>query len=329
MNGNNRLVQKLKFLNTFNIGGKALPFVLFFFAVLGGLAAQESGPVSRRLTWQPVDYASGYEVVVEIRTASNEWVEQFRRTSGTETFVDCPLFTGKYRFRVSALDLLGRPGPAAEWVYFEIRVWEPEVPEVPKIPEVPEETPKPRTGQPAEVFLQANDTSRFTLELIYSPLITLPFTSFNEIYATEPFQRVGFTMRFAAHPFENSALGFGAAASWNFLSTEIHTKSRYTHIAGGNLFGVWRIQPAGRSISVNIRIGGGLSYLSSRFDFNSGLDITNHAAWNPSVNAGVSLQSRFGASLFLDAGVEYFHIFSKDSLMLNYLRPMVGIGWLF
>jgi hypothetical protein len=319
---------------------------LLLFAVMQSLAAQESGPVFRRLSWQPVEYASGYEVVVEILTASNEWAEQFRKTSGTETFIDCPLFIGKYRFRVSAFDLLGRPGPSTEWVYFELRAREPEPAAEPESAVASpsdagseksgggdspgrEEAERPESAAPPAVPPSPEDEkSPFALEFFYTPLITLSFSGFNEIYTTDLFQPVGFAARFTVHPFADPAWGLGLTPFWNFLATELHQKSRYTHVAGGHFFAVWR-QPIKRDMYINIRAGGGLTYIYSRFDFNEGLDITTQAAWNPSANIGVSFQGRLGGPLFLEAGIEYFHIFPRDNMTLNYLRPMIGIGWRF
>jgi len=95
--------------------------VLFTLAFLApSLRAQETGPVIHRLRWQSVEYASLYEVSVEVR-AGNEWLEITRKTSKTETFIDCPLFIGNYRFRVGVYDLLGKPGSTTEWIYFEVR----------------------------------------------------------------------------------------------------------------------------------------------------------------------------------------------------------------
>jgi hypothetical protein len=341
-------------------GNRIFAFAVLLFAAVQGLTAQETGPVFRRLTWQPVEYVSGYEVTVEILTASNEWAEQFRKTSVTETFVDCPLFIGKYRFRVSAFDLLGRPGSVTDWVYFELRAREPaKAPEPPPAPEpvkavepapvpepvkAPEPAPEPepvkapepvKTPEPAPAPLpapplpQEDERPWITVELFYAPCVTLPFSDFNEIYATEPFQAVGFTGNFSVYPFKAFALGLGLSPFWNFLSTEIHLKSRYTHVAGSHLFLVWQIQPAKKPVYINIRAGAGFTYFSSRFDFNEGLDITEQNAWNPSLNVGLSLQSRLSGPLFFDAGLEYFHIFSEDNLMLNYLRPRIGIGWRF
>jgi hypothetical protein len=332
------------------------------FAAAQALAAQENAPVLRRLSWRPVEYASGYEVVVEILTASNEWVEQFRKTGGTETFVDCPLFIGKYRFRVSALDLLGRPGSSTGLVYFELRAREPAPEAGPpesdaaaprdaasdkgggaSVPGEEAERPESAAASPPESAAaetresaappaaslpQEDEKSPFVLELFYTPLITLSFSDFNEIYTTDPFQPVGFALRFTAHPFAGSAWGLGLTPFWNFLATELYLKSRYTHITGVHLFAAWR-QPVKRDMYINIRAGGGLTYISSRFDFNEGLDITTQAAWNPSASIGISFQGRLSGSLFLDAGIEYFHVFSQDNVTLNYLRPMIGIGWRF
>jgi hypothetical protein len=311
----------------------AIPaLVLFLFASAGTLTAQEGGPVFRRLRWDPVEYASGYEVAVELLTASNEWVEQFRKTGITETFVDCPLFVGKYRFRVSALDLLGRPGPAAEWIYFELRARETEKAEAPEIPEPlrPErQAPPEEQTPPGAIAEPLPEETLFSLELLYAPLITLTFSNFNDIYATAPFQPVGFVVRFTVHPLKDPHWGFGLEPSWNFLSSEIHDKSRYTHVGVGHLFVVRLFRPGWRDLYINIRAGGGISCISSRFDFNSGLDIDRRISWNPSASISVSLQSRISGSLFLDAGIEYFHIFSRDNALLNYLKPTIGLAWRF
>jgi hypothetical protein len=305
--------------------------ILFLFASAGTLTAQEGGPVFRRLRWQPVEYASGYEVVVELLTASNEWVEQFRKTGITETSVDCPLFVGKYRFRVSALDLLGRPGPAAEWIYFELRARETEKAEVEEAPEIPEPSTQPEEQAPPRAIAEPlpEESSLFSLDMLYAPFITLTFSNFNDIYATAPFQPVGFVIRFTVYPLKDPGWGFGLEPSWNFLSSEIHDKSRYTHIGAGHLFVIRRFRPGGRDLYINIRAGGGISCISSRFDFNAGLDIDRRIAWNPSVNIGVSMQSRISGSLFLDTGIEYFHIFSHDNVLLNYIRPTIGLDWRF
>jgi hypothetical protein len=311
-------------------GKKLFTLAVALFLAFRGLSAQDApvdtavqDPVFHRLTWQAVEYASRYEVTVEISASSNEWIEHIRKTSVTETFIDFPLFAGKYRFRVSAFDLLGRPGSTTEWMYFEVRA---------RI-KAPEEAPVsgPAFSLSGEKNEPPRDASLFDLETLFTPLITLPFSSFNEIYTTDPFQPVGFSIRFTTYPFKRVAgtFGLGIMPFWNFLATEIYLKSRYTHLTGGQFFIAYQMRPFGGGITVNIRGGGGMTYISSRFDFNEGIDITTQGAWNPSANIGVSLQSSIGGALFLDAGLEYHHIFSKDNVMLNFLRPMIGIGWRF
>jgi hypothetical protein len=60
-----------------------------------------------------------------------------------------------------------------------------------------------------------------------------------------------------------------------------------------------------------------------------GWDIVRQATWNPSASIVVSLQSCLTGLLFLDVGITYFHVFSRDNLLPHYLRPTIGIDWRF
>ncbi|MDR1895065.1 MAG: hypothetical protein LBQ61_10345 [Spirochaetales bacterium] len=312
-----------------------LGFLLLFAALLPGAAAQE-GPVFHRLTWQPVEYASQYEVVVEIEVSPNQWLEQIRKTTLTETFVDCILVVGRYRFRVAAFDLLGRPGSAAEWIYFEVRPRAPEPaaspsPEVSpapggvsetRIPAAPGGQEVPQTAVP---FFAPAAPSLWDMETLYAPLAALPFSDFNEIYFTGPFQPAGFSLSLALYPARTpSAWGIGLESFWNFLAAEGRQASRYTHLTGAHLFAARRLRFGG-NLTLHIRLGGGMTYLSSHFDFNSGQTTLDQGAWNPS--AGFSLSLQGGLNPFLVAGLGYHHIFSPDNMMLNFLRPLFGLGW--
>jgi hypothetical protein len=100
-------------------------------------------------------------------------------------------------------------------------------------------------------------------------------------------------------------------------------------MTGGHLSMVWQIRPFSRRNALNFRIGGGLSYVYSRFVFNDGLETDELEAWNPSLIVIISFVSFLTKAIFLDAGVEYYHIFTRDNAVLNYLRPMIGLGWWF
>ena len=304
----------------------------------------QSGPEVHRLSWQAVEYASRYEVIVEVLTENNRWIEAARKTSEGETFIDCPLFIGTYRFRVSAWDLLGRPGSTTAWAYFEVRP-SPESREGSPDNRPPDQSPDNqspdnRAGPPDHntVFSYApreapeeSEKTPFRLELHFSPLIILPFSDFNEIYSSSPVQPLGFSARFAYLPFalDIGTFGLELIPSWNYLANDILHNSRYTHILSGQAAVFWQIRPFGRTTALLFRLGGGMSYVNSRFDFNDGRQMENLAAWNPSAMAGFSFLFFLNKSLYINTGLEYFHVFTLDNPTLNYLRPSLGLGWWF
>jgi hypothetical protein len=304
---------------------------LWIFAMAALLHAQEPGPIVHRLSWQPVDYASSYEVVVEVLAGTDRWLEVIRKTTETETFVDCPLFIGNYRFRVSAYDLLGKPGSTAEWVYFEVRL-----PETPAKASPEQSTQRPSTESSPWTAVEKpgpeeENKTIYRLELLLAPIIILPFSDFNEIYSTDPIQPLGAAIRFSVLPFvtKNGTFGFDILPAWNFLANDILHTSRYTHIVSGHVSVVWQIRPFNRNTALDFRAGFGLSHITSRFDFNDGDSIENLTVWNPSAIVNVSFLKFLGDSLVLDIGIEYYHIFARDSMTINYLRPSVGLGWWF
>jgi hypothetical protein len=171
----------------------------------------------------------------------------------------------------------------------------------------------------------------FRLEVLAAPVIILPFSDFNEIYSTSTVQPLGAALRFSALPLVTKAGTFGIdiLPSWNYLANDILHTSRYTHIFSGHLSFVWQIRPFNRNTALDFRVGGGMTYISSRFVFNDGMDTDELDAWNPSVIGGVSFVMFLNKSLFLDMGIDYYHIFTRDNMFLNYLRPMIGLGWWF
>ena len=321
----------------------------------GGLSPSDGAlidglyPIVSRISWQPVDFVSRYEISVEIRTQPGVWLEIIRKSSEEEPFVDCPFFAGDYRFRISVYDLLGNPGSSTDWNYFEVRNLEPPPPEVKPEPapapveetkkEVPPEAVsavpvvQPQYIQPGLGIIppQEDEKTIFRLEALSMPLVILPFSEFNEIYATSPIQLLGISLRFTALPLRTGAGIFGLdfTTSWNYLANDILHSSRYTNILNLQLSAVWQIRPFSQKTALDFRIGGGLNYIHSRFDFNDGRISENLDSWNASLNAGLSLVFFLNKSLFLDAGMDYFQIFTTDSAILPYLRPVLGLGWWF
>jgi hypothetical protein len=73
----------------------------------------------QRLSWEPEEYASGYEVQAERQNPQGDWLpilSEFTENS----FIEFSLPPGSYRYRVRAYDLMERPAGNSEWIFFEI-----------------------------------------------------------------------------------------------------------------------------------------------------------------------------------------------------------------
>ncbi|GHV69338.1 hypothetical protein AGMMS49928_11230 [Spirochaetia bacterium] len=101
------------------------PLLFVFCSVLSGQEASwfldkdnETPRFIQRLAWAADEYALRYEVVIESEEAAG-FREILRESTGA-TYIEISLPPGKYRYGVTVFDLLGRSGPAPEWISFEI-----------------------------------------------------------------------------------------------------------------------------------------------------------------------------------------------------------------
>jgi hypothetical protein len=103
-------------------------FFAYFFLLVFGLQAQTQDRFIQRLKWQDSEYASSYEVVVQrlgdlaaegLDDASESAVEVLREKTA-EVVLDCSLRPGRYRYQVTAFNLLGRTGAVSDWMPFEV-----------------------------------------------------------------------------------------------------------------------------------------------------------------------------------------------------------------
>ncbi|MDR3170612.1 MAG: hypothetical protein LBU17_03170 [Treponema sp.] len=92
--------------------------ILFLLAGYPGYTQDVETQFIERLTWETVAFASYYEVVVE-RLDDSGAVEVVREVT-EESFLDCALSPGHYRYLVRVYNLMGRPELASEWAFFEI-----------------------------------------------------------------------------------------------------------------------------------------------------------------------------------------------------------------
>jgi hypothetical protein len=87
-----------------------------------GFYLEETGGGFRfiqRLSWEPEEYAAFYEVVVQKREDSGNWITSFSDLTEND-FIELSLPPGAYRYQVRAYDLMERPAGDPKWVSFEV-----------------------------------------------------------------------------------------------------------------------------------------------------------------------------------------------------------------
>ena len=322
---------------------------------------QSRGPVVHRLSWHPVEYASRYEVIVEVQARTNEWIEITRRTTARETFIDSPLSIGSYRFMVSVYDLLGYLGASSDWLYFEVRsvfpseepviveqqlIIEQAITEQPIITDeqsdyaerqaaLRESDPDPdyQTAQetPAGALPIVPEISLFRMEIIFQPLINLPMGDFNKVYSESFFQPLGVGMRLSLFPFKTGLGYFGIETnpSLHILSNDNFNTSGRTEIINLPVSIVWHSQPFSSNTAIDLRAGGGITYIKHPFDSSHGKEIADIDSQNLSLTAGFSFMYYISSKVFISAGLDYFLIFAGSNSQINYLRPSLAFGWWF
>jgi hypothetical protein len=96
------------------------------------------------------------------------------------------------------------------------------------------------------------------------------------------------------------------------------------HMAALHIYALFQ-KPLNPAMSLKFRAGGGIFAV---FDFKyTGAEPTK--ALIPSASAGISFRWLVKAPFFVEAGADYFHLFSADDSKPGYLRPFLGAGWRF
>jgi hypothetical protein len=272
----------------------------------------------QRFAWTAVDFAAFYDLVIE-EQSDETYREVARVREGAENFVEISLPPGDYRSQVISFDILGRRGDASAWEYFTV------LPAYNSASgEQDEEETSPAPGRTFPVFAG----------LGFKPLFPLPFSEFNKHYGTG-IQFLGASAWLAFVPLGNpgadtpgelhSAFGLELNASWNSLSRETADYRVSNQLASAQANLLWQLW-FGSGLALNVRFGGGLALIWDLNSEHSGNTEKEHfATWLGSASGDLSLQLAVTKKLFVDFGVEYFHLFSVDNLFLNFMRPHAGI----
>jgi hypothetical protein len=287
------------------------------------------GGPPRRLSWAGTEFAASCLVVVERQAEEaagaeehTVYLEVLRELRERDTFIEVSLPPGKYRFRVGAYDILGRPGEVSDWEYFEI-------PAAAAEPDKPAPgAPAPQPGDSAPKHPEPKPAWDGFVEILYMPLFPLPFSYFNKTYEVV-FQPTGAALKFGVlfPAGQRHALGFDITPSWNFLYANKPDYNVLSQLLTLHLNLLYRYSFSTLPLTLYARAGGGLSLLYD-FHFEGPGDYSGEAinTWIPSLSTGLSLQWFFRRPFCLSLGLEYLHIFSVDNFFLNFVRPSIGLG---
>ena len=169
---------------------------------------------------------------------------------------------------------------------------------------------------------------KFDLEAGYVSLIPLYG------YLTDSFDRssapLGAYGRFSLFPFKRRrrSLGVEGAVFWNHLEDMKNDAKLSAQAVACQLDLAYRMRFLHRTLSLRIRVGGGIQYLGA-FTIDFGKRETDLSTWIPLLDGGVSLEWNFYRSFHAAAGLEYIHLLSVDHPPPGFIRPHLGLGWRF
>jgi hypothetical protein len=160
----------------------------------------------------------------------------------------------------------------------------------------------------------------------YKPLVPL-YGEINDLFESDFFP-LGAYGCLGVVPFKRrwGYLGFELEPAWNYFSHKGNGYEVQAHMAGGTVYGLYQLLLPNRTMALNFRLGGGIhSVLNYHFAFNSGTT-EPMTVLIPAISAGFSFQWYIRKPFFLEAGLDFSHLFSKDEPGPAYLRPFLGAG---
>jgi hypothetical protein len=163
----------------------------------------------------------------------------------------------------------------------------------------------------------------------YSPL--LPLYGYLFDIFDDSFYPPGFDIRVSCILVKETwgYLGLEAVPYVNFLQAQKNGKDIDTRLSGIQINGLYKRWIETGRTSVNFRLGMGPAARGD-FTYNSGAT-KNEASftWMFALDTGVSFQWYIYSAAFVELGLDYERLLSKDSPEPGFLRPFAEIGWRF
>jgi hypothetical protein len=163
----------------------------------------------------------------------------------------------------------------------------------------------------------------------YRPAVPL-YGHINELFETGFFP-IGAYGRLSVIPFKQTwgYIGFEFEPSWNYFFITQENYKIQLQMPGGVVYGVFQRWLSNRIMALNFRIGVGIySILDYRFIFTAG-KTEPMTILAPAIAAGFSFQWLVRKPFFVEAGVDFIHLFTVDNPTPGYLRLFAGVGWQF
>ena len=281
---------------------------------------------NQRLTWVGDEYTMRYEVIIEKEEggAYNRVLREFTEDS----FIEVSLSSGKYRCQVIPYDFLNQSIPVTEWMDFEVLSGNAHPSEETSHAEIVLTAPKVVSivAEPEKIIEYKN---QFDLYLIAAWTQLLPIYEEDKEYFDESksfgkstiFSPLGAAVRFGIVSVNRRFFnpGIELTASWRIRIIN-SSENVQSMLFDCNMIHQSRF--ADNKPALNFRLGAGVSLVSSDdLLWVAGQQYSTH------INIGASVLCPIQKKLFLETGMEYSHLFTKD--FFCFIRSWVGLGYRF
>ena len=171
-------------------------------------------------------------------------------------------------------------------------------------------------------------SSDFFIGLAYSPFILLH--GYPDAFFDDLLYPMGFSLHadYFFHRMEEGRLGASIRLiGGRMVSSEKDNGMRASLWIAGALANALYEYKLTRDMVLHMRAGGGAAALNVSYDFSKGTAPGSHSTWMPALNAGISWEWLLHRHAYVEAGLDYLFLFSKDVSRPGFLLPFVGVGW--
>lgn len=162
----------------------------------------------------------------------------------------------------------------------------------------------------------------------YSPLFVLYDENVRSYFGTN-FMPLGADIRATFIFLKRRAgyLGVSLNGKWNNFTGEFDAHKINTHFIQSHAAVVYRYPIIRNRLTLEARIGGGLSYVTGlKFQFSHDLESEPFSSIFPAATAGVSIAGYAWRGLYFEAGADFITSFTPGMFIMS-ITPTISVGW--